>query len=114
MREDCGQPVVVENRPGANRVIGAQQVARAAPDGYTLLAAMDTALVMNPAAIRNLPHDPFRDFAAVTLAAKNTALLTVRADGGPKPSGADRGRQTQFGQAELRRSTENSAHKASR
>jgi tripartite-type tricarboxylate transporter receptor subunit TctC len=87
MSEDWGQPVIIENRPGANTVIGAQQVARAAPDGYTLLAAMDTTLVMNPAAIKNLPYDPFRDFAFVTLAAKNTSLLTVRADGGPKTIG---------------------------
>jgi tripartite-type tricarboxylate transporter receptor subunit TctC len=87
MSEDWGQPVVIENRPGANTVIGAQQVARAAPDGYTLLAAMDTTLVMNPATIKNLPYDPFRDFAFVTLAAKNTSLLTVRADGGPKTIG---------------------------
>jgi tripartite-type tricarboxylate transporter receptor subunit TctC len=87
MSEDWGQPVVVENRPGANTVIGAQQVARAAPDGYTLLAAMDTTLVMNPATIKNLPYDPFKDFAAITLAAKNTSLLTVRADGGPKTIG---------------------------
>ena len=87
MSEDWGQPVVVENRPGANTVIGAQQVARAAPDGYTLLAAMDTTLVMNPATIKNLPYDPFRDFAFVTLAAKNTSLLIVRADGGPRTIG---------------------------
>jgi tripartite-type tricarboxylate transporter receptor subunit TctC len=87
MSEDWGQPVLIENRPGANTVIGAQQVARAAPDGYTLLAAMDTTLVMNPAAIRNLPYDPFRDFAPITLAAKNTSLLIVREDGGPKTIG---------------------------
>jgi tripartite-type tricarboxylate transporter receptor subunit TctC len=84
MGEDFGQPVVVENRPGANTVVGAMQVARAAPDGYTLLAAMDTTLVLNPATIKNLPYDPFRDFTAVTLAAKNTSLLTVRADDGPR------------------------------
>jgi tripartite-type tricarboxylate transporter receptor subunit TctC len=84
MSQDWAQPVVVENRPGANTVVGAQQVARAAPDGYTLLAAMDTTLVMNPATIKDLPYDPFHDFAAVTLAAKNTSLLTVRADDGPK------------------------------
>jgi tripartite-type tricarboxylate transporter receptor subunit TctC len=84
MSEDWGQPVVVENRPGADTAIGAVQVAKAAPDGYTLLAAMDTTMVMNPATKTNLPYDPFKDFAAVTLAAKNTSLLTVRASDGPK------------------------------
>jgi tripartite-type tricarboxylate transporter receptor subunit TctC len=84
MSEDFGQPVVIENRPGANTAIGAREVARAAPDGYTLLAAMDTTLVLNPATTKNLPYDPFRDFAAITLAAKNTSLLTVRASDGPK------------------------------
>lgn len=84
MSEDFGQPVVVENRPGADTAIGAVQVARAAPDGYTLLAAMDTTLVLNPATKTTLPYDPFKDFAAVTLAAKNTSLLMVRAEDGPK------------------------------
>jgi tripartite-type tricarboxylate transporter receptor subunit TctC len=84
MSEDWGQPVVVENRPGADTAIGAVQVAKAAPDGYTLLAAMDTTMVMNPATKTNLPYDPFKDFTAVTLAAKNTSLLTVRASDGPK------------------------------
>ena len=83
MSEDFGQPVVIENRPGGNTIIGAQQVARAAADGYTLLAAMDTTLVLNPAAIKNLSYDPLRDFAPITLAAKNTSLLTVRAKDGP-------------------------------
>ena len=84
MSEDWGHPVVVENRPGADTAIGAVQVAKAAPDGYTLLAAMDTTLVMNPATKTSLPYDPFKDFATVTLAAKNTSLLMVRAEDGPK------------------------------
>jgi tripartite-type tricarboxylate transporter receptor subunit TctC len=84
MSEDFGQPVVIENRPGADTAIGAVAVARAAPDGYTLLAAMDTTLVLNPATKATLPYDPFKDFAAVTLAAKNTSLLIVRAGDGPK------------------------------
>jgi tripartite-type tricarboxylate transporter receptor subunit TctC len=84
MSEDWGQPVVVENRPGADTAIGAVQVAKAAPDGYTLLAAMDTTMVMNPATKTNLPYDPFKDFTSITLAAKNTSLLTVRAEDGPK------------------------------
>src|SRR6202142_3717841 len=62
MSEDFKQPVVVENRPGGNTAIGAQAVAKAEPDGYTLLAAMDTTLVMNPAtATAPLSYDPFKD-----------------------------------------------------
>src|ERR1700741_1809534 len=48
MTEAWGQPVIIDNRPGANTIIGAQAVARAAPDGYTLLMAIDSTLVMNP------------------------------------------------------------------
>jgi tripartite-type tricarboxylate transporter receptor subunit TctC len=81
MSEDWGQPVVIENRPGANTGIGAQAVAKAAPDGYTLLSAMDTTMVMNPASGASMSYDPFKDFTAVTLLAKNVSLLTVRADG---------------------------------
>ncbi len=84
MSEDFKQPVVIENRPGGNTAIGAQAVAKAEPDGYTLLAAMDTTLVMNPAtATAPLSYDPFKDFATITLTAKNTSLLTVRAADGP-------------------------------
>ena len=82
--EIWGQGVVIENRPGANTGIGAQVVAKSPPDGYTLLAAMDTTLVMNPATGASMNYDPFKDFAAITLTAKNTSLLTVRASDGPK------------------------------
>jgi tripartite-type tricarboxylate transporter receptor subunit TctC len=85
MGEDWRVPVVVENRPGASTAIGAQAVARAEPDGYTLLAAMDSTLVMNPAAATGpLSYDPFNDFAAITMTAKNTSLVTVRASDGPR------------------------------
>ena len=84
MSEHWNQPVVIENRPGANTALGAQVVARAEPDGYTLLAAMDTTLVMNPATSTHLSYDPFKDFATVTLTASNTSLLTVRAADGPQ------------------------------
>jgi len=84
MSESWNQPVVIENRPGANTGIGAQIVARSAPDGYTLLAAMDSTLVMNPATGSTLPYNPFKDFATITMAAKNTSLLTVRAADGPR------------------------------
>lgn len=84
LSEMWGQGVVIENRPGANTGIGAQMVAKAPADGYTLLAAMDTTLVMNPATGASMNYDPFKDFAAITLTAKNTSLLTVRASDGPK------------------------------
>ena len=79
MSEDWGQPVVVENRPGANTVLGAQQVAKAAPDGYTLLMAIDSTLTMNQYLYRNPPYDPFTDFVPVTLTAKTMQLLIVNA-----------------------------------
>jgi tripartite-type tricarboxylate transporter receptor subunit TctC len=84
MSEHWGQTVIIENRPGANTGIAAQMVARSAPDGYTLLSAMDTTMVMNPASGASMAYDPFKDFAAVTLLAKNVSLLTVRAADGPK------------------------------
>jgi len=73
------QPVVIENRPGANTVIGAQIVAKAAPDGYTLLMAIDSTLVMNQFMYRTPPYDPLNDFAPVTLVAKTMQLLMVNA-----------------------------------
>jgi tripartite-type tricarboxylate transporter receptor subunit TctC len=84
LSEMWGQGVVIENRPGANTGIGAQAVANATADGHTLLAAMDTTLVMNPATGAPMSYDPFKDFATITLTAKNTSLLTVRANDGPK------------------------------
>jgi tripartite-type tricarboxylate transporter receptor subunit TctC len=79
MSEDWGQPVVVENRPGANTVLGAQQVARSAPDGYTLLMAIDSTLTMNQYLYRTPPYDPFNDFVPITLTAKTMQLLIVNA-----------------------------------
>jgi tripartite-type tricarboxylate transporter receptor subunit TctC len=79
MTEDWGQPVVIENRPGANTVLGAQQVAKAAPDGYTLLMAIDSTLTMNQYLYRIPPYDPFNDFAPITLTAKTMQLLIVNA-----------------------------------
>src|SRR5262245_43089593 len=61
MSEDWGQPVVVENRPGANTVIGAQAVVKAVPDGYTLLMAIDSTLTMNQFLYRVPPYDPLVD-----------------------------------------------------
>src|SRR5215471_949858 len=79
MTEDWGQPVVVENRVGANTVLGAQQVAKAAPDGYTLLMAIDSTLTMNQYLYRTPPYDPFNDFVPITLVAKTMMLVIVNA-----------------------------------
>ncbi len=79
MSEDWGQSVVVENRPGANTVVAAQLVAKSAPDGYTLLMAIDSTLAMNQYLYRTPPYDPLNDFAPITLAAKTMQLLIVNA-----------------------------------
>ena len=60
---------IVDNRPGANTIIGAQAVAKAKPDGYTLLMAIDGTLVMNPFLYSKLAYDPFKDFAPISLIA---------------------------------------------
>ena len=84
MSEDWGQPVIVDNRPGGNTVIGAQQVAKAAPDGYTLLMAIDSTLVMNQYLYKNLPYDPFNDFEPITSTTKTVSVLAVSGTDGPK------------------------------
>jgi tripartite-type tricarboxylate transporter receptor subunit TctC len=61
-----GQPVVIDNRPGANQAIAAETAAKAAPDGYTLLVGTQVGLVFNPIAKKNVPFDPVRDFAPIT------------------------------------------------
>jgi len=79
MSQDFGQGIVVDNRPGANTVIGAQLVQKAAPDGYTLLMAIDSTLVMNQYLYTHLPYDPLNDFAPISLVAANVGLLVVNA-----------------------------------
>ena len=64
MSEDLGQQVVIDNRSGANTIVGARAVKDAKPDGYTLLLAIDGTLVMNPFLYAKLAYDPFKDFDA--------------------------------------------------
>ncbi len=61
-----GQPVVVENRPGAATIVAAQETARAEPDGYTLMTAGMSTLALNPSLYKNLPYDPFRNLSMVS------------------------------------------------
>ena len=76
-----GQPVLIENRPGGNNIIGTQVVAKAAPDGYTLLMALDSTLTMHPSLYSNLPYDPAKDFAPVALAFISPIVLITDAAG---------------------------------
>lgn len=77
--QQTGQPVVVENIPGANGFIAAQGVARAAPDGYTVFVTAATTQVLNPLLFNKLPYDPAKDFAAVSRISIQPMLLVVRA-----------------------------------
>jgi tripartite-type tricarboxylate transporter receptor subunit TctC len=83
MGEGFGRPAVVENRPGANSIIAAELVAKAPPDGYTLLMAIDGVLVMNPSLYTKLPYDPVRDFAPVGLVATIPNLIVANNGFGP-------------------------------
>ena len=74
-----GQPVVTDNRPGANTIIGTEAAAKSPADGYTLVLANDAALAMNPALYPKLPYDPLKDFAPITLIGSNSLLLVVPA-----------------------------------
>jgi tripartite-type tricarboxylate transporter receptor subunit TctC len=74
--ESWGQPAIVENKPGANTLIGSDFVAKAAPDGYTLLIVAFP-FAVTPSLIRNMPYDTLKDFAPVVLAAQSPNILVV-------------------------------------
>ena len=77
MGKSLGQRLVIENRGGAGGSVGTRQVAKAAPDGYTLLMAIDSTLTMNQFLYRTPPYDPVNDFVPITLVAKTMVLLMV-------------------------------------
>ena len=77
LTEQLGQPVVVENRGGAGSTAGTQAVARAEPDGYTLVLS-DISLSISPAIYPKLPYDPLRDLSFISRIADSPALLIVR------------------------------------
>ena len=76
MSESTGQPFIVENRPGANALIGTEAVAKAAPDGYTLLVTTNI-FTINPWLYPNVPFNVERDFAPITLAGATPNLLAA-------------------------------------
>ena len=76
LTQSLGQPLVVDNRPGSGGVIGADIVAKAAPDGYTLLMA-SSELAVSVSLIATLPYDPLRDFAPVARVGETSYLLVV-------------------------------------
>jgi tripartite-type tricarboxylate transporter receptor subunit TctC len=76
LSEQLGRQFYVENMPGASGNIGTGQAARAAPDGYTLLIAVNSHII-NPTLFERVPYDPYRDFEAVTLAVAFASVLAV-------------------------------------
>jgi tripartite-type tricarboxylate transporter receptor subunit TctC len=75
-----GQPVVVENRPGVSGIVGTQAVARAAPDGYTVMGGTITTHAVNPFFTKNLGYEPVTDFVPVNLVGMVSNALVVRSD----------------------------------
>ena len=71
------QPIVIDNRPGANAIIATDAVAKAKPDGYTLLMAYATELTLNPVTHKKLPYDPVRDFTPILQLASAPLVLAV-------------------------------------
>ena len=78
--EALGEPIVIENRPGANGNIGADAVAKSPPDGYTLLMSSGGAFSVNPHLYTKLPFDPVKDLVPVAAAARILVFLVVRPD----------------------------------
>ena len=77
LSEQMGQQFIIENRPGASQMIGAQLAAKSSPDGYTLFFGSVTSLAINVSAQKKLPYDPLRDFAPVSLCFSTPLYLVV-------------------------------------
>jgi tripartite-type tricarboxylate transporter receptor subunit TctC len=75
-----GQPIIVENKPGAGGGVGAEQVAKSPPDGYTIMGGTISTHAINASLYKNLPYDPVRDFAPITLIVRLPNMLVVNPD----------------------------------
>ena len=86
--ESLGQSIVIENRPGANGIIGTNAVAKAAPDGYTMLQTTGS-FTANPSMVKTMPYDPLYDLAPITQIAESYGLLLMVPTNSPIKSLAD-------------------------
>lgn len=77
LQEMWSQPVVVENKPGASGNVGSSEVAKAPPDGYTLLLTNINIVSMNPALMERMPFDPQKDFAPISLLGTSALMLVI-------------------------------------
>jgi tripartite-type tricarboxylate transporter receptor subunit TctC len=84
LTEAFGQSVIIENRPGAAGMIGAERAASATPDGYTIFMGPIGTMAMNPAIYSKLPYSPLRDFVQITMIGSFPLLLVVHPSQGPK------------------------------
>lgn len=78
--EQTGAPVVIDNKPGASTIIGAQHVSRAAADGYTLLYTIVVTHTQNPHLFKDLPYDPFKDFTPIMQVVRSATVLEANKD----------------------------------
>ncbi|RIJ01231.1 tripartite tricarboxylate transporter substrate binding protein [Achromobacter sp. K91] len=87
LTEKFGQPVVIENKPGAAAIVGMSAIAKAPADGYTLGMTFSGAMSINPSLYQQLPYDPVQDFAPITIVAVSPLVIAVSPKLGPKSLG---------------------------
>lgn len=80
MQQTLGQPIVIDNKPGAQGAIGSAEAARSAPDGYTIFGGSSTTIAANPSLFKKLSYDPAKDFVPVALLITASLMLVVRPD----------------------------------